>query len=359
MADPQTKDREDIGKLHAEAVPDIAESAREFSSVPLFGVAAGDIMYDSLQFFPEYERAVSKMGIPCFQVVGNHDVDNEARTDDASVETFNGHFGPAYYSFNRGEVHYVVLDDVFWFGRYMGYIDQMQLDWLESDLSFVGHGSPVVVFVHIPTFNRNHVRHGKKYPDNAVVVTNRALLYRLLEPFDAYIICGHMHQSEYLKDGGAEIHICGALCGAWWTGPVCEDGTPKGYAIYEVNGREITWRYKSLGMDIDHQMRLYPPGSDDVYPEHAIANIWSADQHWKVYWYEDGVKKGYMQRRVGMDPLAERLYRGNSLPIKHPWAEAAITDHLFYAKPSPGAKKITVEATDRWGRTCRETLELK
>ncbi len=359
MADPQTKDREDMGKLHAEAVPDIKNMARELSSVPLFGVSCGDIMYDSLQFFPEYERAVSKMGIPCFQVVGNHDVDETAWTDEASVETFQSYFGPAYYSFNRGEIHYIVLDDVFWFGRYMGYIDRLQLDWLENDLSFVEKETTVVVFVHIPPYNRNHIRHGKKHPENAVVVTNRALLYDLLEPFEALIICGHLHQSEYLKDQNAEIHICGALCGAWWTGPVCGDGTPMGYSVYEVNGSEISWRYKSLGKNIDYQMRLYPPGSDNVYPDDVIANIWSADKKWKVYWYEDGVKKGYMQRRVGMDPLAEKLYRGGSVPAKHTWVEPALTDHLFYAKPSPGAGEITVETTDRWGRIYRETLNLK
>jgi hypothetical protein len=359
MADPQTRDREDIGTLHAEAVPDIMKSVRELSLPSLFGVACGDIMYDSLQFFPEYERAVSRIGIPCFQVLGNHDVDGEAGTDEASVVTFQRCFGPPYYSFNRGEIHYVVLDDVFWFGGYIGYIDQIQFDWLEEDLSHIERGSTIVVFVHIPPYNRTHIRHGKKHPENTVVVTNRTLLYNILEPFKAYIICGHMHQSEYLEDHGAEIHICGALCGAWWTGSVCEDGTPMGYAVYEVDGSEISWRYKSLGSDIDHQMRLYPPGSDDVYPDDAIANIWSADMNWRVYWYEDGVAQGHMQRRVGMDPLAERLYRGGGVPEKHPWVEPVVTDHLFYAKPSAGAKEITVEAIDQWGRTYRETIELQ
>lgn len=358
MADPQTKDLEDINLMHTEAVPDIKEMARELSSVPLFGVTCGDIMYDSLQFFPEYERAVSNMGIPCFQVLGNHDADKTAGTDEASAIPFQHYFGPTYYSFNRGGIHYVVLDDVFSFGSYIGYIDQLQLDWLENDLSLVEKGTTVVVFLHIPPYNRYHIRHGMKHPENTGVVTNRTLLYRLLEPFRAYFICGHMHQSEYLKHHDAEIHICGAVCGAWWTGPVCDDGTPNGYSVYEANGSELSWRYKSLGKDIDHQMRLYPPGSDNVYPDDAIANIWSADKGWKVYWYEDGERKGYMQRRVGMDPLAEKLYLGDALPEKRPWVEPLITDHLFYAKPSPGAREITVEVTDKWGRIYRETLKL-
>jgi hypothetical protein len=359
MADPQTQDSADVALLHAEAVPDVAAVAAGFAHRNVFAVAAGDIMYDNLELYPEYELAVTRMGIPCFQVFGNHDADQDAWTDARSTATFERHFGPRYYSFNRGEIHYVVLDDIFWFGSYIGYVDQEQLDWLEKDLSFIEPERTVAVFMHIPIYNRQHIRHGKKEPRWSVVVVNRSLVYEILEPYKTYMICGHMHESEYLHDGGAEIHICGALCGAWWTGPVCSDGTPMGYSVYEVRGTGITWRYKSLGEDFDHQMRLYPPGADNVYPDEVIANIWSADQDWKVYWYEDGVKQGYMQRRVGMDPLAEKLYRGDGRPEKRSWVEPTLTDHLFYAKPSPGAREIAVEAVDGWGRVYRETITLR
>ena len=66
-----------------------------------------------------------------------------------------------------------------------------------------------------------------------------------------------------------------------------------------------------------------------------------------------------MQRRVGMDPLAEKLYRGDALPAKRPWIEPVLTDHLFYAKPSPEAREITVEAIDGWGRVYRESIVLQ
>jgi hypothetical protein len=157
--------------------------------------------------------------------VGNHDVEVDQKTDEGSVRTFSRYFGPTYYSFNRGEIHYVVLDDIFWFGEYIGYIDQRQLDWLRADLAFVEKGKTVVVFVHIPSYSLVFKKIGETRPPNNFVVVNRELLYTLLEPYKSYIICGHAHQSEYLKDGGSEVHVTGAVCGAWWTGPICNDGT--------------------------------------------------------------------------------------------------------------------------------------
>ena len=101
-------------------------------------MACGDLMYNHLELFPEYERAVKEMGVPFFQVIGNHDMDFTAAGDAHSGDTFSRHFGPRYYSFDRGAVHYVVLDDVFWHGSgYIGYLDDDQLTWLAGDLARV------------------------------------------------------------------------------------------------------------------------------------------------------------------------------------------------------------------------------
>ncbi|HEY4613243.1 MAG TPA: calcineurin-like phosphoesterase family protein [Bacteroidota bacterium] len=356
MADPQTLDAADVARFHAETVPDVQATVKKMSDTPLFGVGCGDLMYDHLEFFPEYEKAVMRMGVPCFQVVGNHDVEVDQRTDEGSIRTFSRYFGPTYYSFNRGEVHYVVLDDIFWFGGYIGYIDQQQLDWLRADLALVEKGRTVVAFIHIPSYCLEFNREGGRQPDLRSAVTNRELLYRLLEPYKSYIISGHMHESEYLKDGGAEVHVTGAVCGAWWTGPICDDGTPNGYSIYEMNGSELSWQYKSTGLDIDHQMRLYAPKSELNPTDELIANVWTADSLWKVILYENGMKKGALERRNGKDPLSVKLHSGDAMPQKHNWVEPAATDHLFYAKLSPGTKDIIVEATDRWGRVYRERM---
>ena len=132
-------------------------------------------------------------------MLGNHDVEIKTKTDEQSVRTFERFFGPAYYSFNRGEIHYVVLDDIFWFGSYIGYLTEKQLSWLKVDLAQIESGKTVAVFVHIPPHSEYALRAGQQMPDN-LIITNKELLYNLLEPYDSYVICGHLHVSEYLKE---------------------------------------------------------------------------------------------------------------------------------------------------------------
>jgi hypothetical protein len=351
LADPQTQDDLEMRWLHEQTVPDIRALLGELGQTESFGIGCGDIMYDNLEFFPEYERAVSRMCVPFFQVVGNHDLDQGSPTDEGSVDTFSGHFGPRYYSFERGEVHYVVLDDVFWYGSsYLGYLDADQLSWLEADLTRIEPGRTVVVATHIPVAGSRHTREGKSKPDINMSVANREALYRQLEPYNAHILVGHTHESEHLFEGGVHEHVCGAVCGAWWSGPICGDGTPKGYALYEIQGSEVTWRYKSTGHGLDHQIRAYPIGVDPGAPDEIVANVWDWDPKWTVVWYEDGERKGAMARRVAHDPQSVKLHTGPDLPPRRKWVEPYPTGHLFYAPASRTAREIRVEATDRFGR---------
>ena len=43
-------------------------------------------------------------------------------------------------------------------------------------------------------------------------------------------------------------------------GDVNCDGTPRGYAVVEVDGERLSWYYKPAGGKRDMQMRLYAPG---------------------------------------------------------------------------------------------------
>jgi hypothetical protein len=135
------------------------------------------------------------------------------------------------------------------------------------------------------------------------------------------------------------------VCGAWWTGGVCYDGTPNGYGVYEVRGSEIRWRYKATGQPDTHQLRVFPRGADPKSPDEIVANVWAFEPGWSVVWY-DGA-----DRRTGLDPLAVRLQAGPELPAKRAWVDPVPTTHLFYAPVGPGAGAVRVEATDPAGRT--------
>lgn len=357
LADPQTENDFEMKRLHDETVPDVVATRQALGDQSLFGVGCGDIMFDHLELYPEYERAVSRMGIPFAQVVGNHDLDFDSRTTEGATATFERYFGPSHYSFDVGQVHYVMLNDVFWHGAgYLGYLTAEQLEWVKNDLAFVAPGRTVIVFLHIPVISTQYERNGLRDPSISLSLTNRQALYRLLERHRAHIIAGHTHESEHRVQGTVQEHVAGATCGAWWSGDICFDGTPNGYGIYEVDGERISWRYKSTGRDPSHQIRLYAPGSDKSAPGDLVANVWDWDSSWTVRWFEDGQPRGLLSRRRGLDPLSARLHAGDKLPERRPWVDPILTNHLFYAAVAPGAKEWRVEAKDGFGRTYTETL---
>ncbi len=72
-------------------------------------------------------------------------------------------------------------------------------------------------------------------------------------------------------------------------------------------------------------------------------------------WSEDGVSRGPMARRRGLDPLSVSLHAGPYKPVGETWVDPTPTDHLFYATPSPNARESMVEATDGWGRVYRHS----
>lgn len=93
-----------------------------------------------------------------FHVLGNHDMD---KLDKAAVQDFWG-MDRRYYSFDRGEFHFVVMDrnhirtedgdvpyakgNYFSFPKQISYADREQLEWVRADL--MATELPIVVFVH-------------------------------------------------------------------------------------------------------------------------------------------------------------------------------------------------------------------
>ncbi|HEY1021219.1 MAG TPA: calcineurin-like phosphoesterase C-terminal domain-containing protein, partial [Flavisolibacter sp.] len=361
-ADTQMMSKKDCEQLKAESVPDLQALVKSYPEGTLFhGIGCGDLVWDKFDLFADYKEAVAATGIPFFNVIGNHDMDIDARTDDYSAQTFKKQFGPTYYSFNRGQVHYVVLDDVFFIGtakKYIGYLTEVQLKWLEQDLAQVKPGATVVLSLHIPT-NTGAARRNQKPEEFGGTVANRRQLYKLLAPFNVHIMSGHTHFNESWEEGNIMEHNHGTVCGAWWTGPICGDGTPGGYGVYEVDGNDIKWYYKSTGKPRNHQLRIYDRGRLNDSPALVVANVWNWDKKWKVEWWEDDIPKGAMQQKLALDPWAVELYAGPELPKKHKFVEPTLADHLFFASPSPGAKKISVRATDRFGTVYSEELQLK
>jgi len=335
-ADPQVKNKSDVEKMLAQSVPDMQQHVQQLGGL-IHGITVGDIVWDNHDRFEDYKDAVRKMNIPFFQALGNHDMDYRQGDDSVSDKTFKSHFGPTYYSFNRGKVHYVVLDDVRYLGRereYDGFITENQLEWLKKDLAFVPKDHLVIVCLHIPVHNG---------------VSNRDELYEILKPYKAHIMSGHTHTNLNLIKKGVYEHVHGTVCGAWWTGPICGDGTPPGYGVYEVNGTDLTWYYKPVGNEQNFQSTIFIQRNETGAQE-LVANVWNYDPSWKVEWETDGQLQGALSATEGYDPLAVVLYKGDQLPAGRPFVEPKKTKHLFKTIIPEGVQAVKVKVTDRFGR---------
>jgi len=335
-ADPQVKNKKDVAQMMETSVPDVQRLIREMGPNALVhGICVGDLVWDNLPLYEDYVAAVGKMGIPFFQALGNHDMDYRQGGDETSDKTFKEYFGPTYYSFNRGKAHYIVLDDVRYLGRereYDGYITEAQLAWMEKDLALVPKDNLVIINLHIPVHNS---------------VKNKADFYKVLEKFtNVHVMSGHTHYNKNVIQNGVFEHNHGTVCGAWWTGPICEDGTPRGYGVYEVKGTKLKWYYKSTDLDRKHQISIDIETLSNQ--KRIIANVWNYDPEWKVECFLDG-KQVVMEKQVGFDPEAVRLYLGDKLPASRAFAEPKKTDHLFMVHCEPSVKNVKVVVTDRFG----------
>jgi len=337
-ADPQVKNAKDVQKMMNESVPCVKKYLAALSAGTLIhGITVGDIVWDELKLFDEYNKAVAEMNIPFFQCLGNHDMDYRKGGDETSDDTFQLTYGPTYYSFNRGQVHYVVMDNVRYLGRereYDGWVQQHQLDWLLKDLQFVPKDKLIVLCLHIP------VHSGTK---------NRDALYAVLEDRKVHIMSGHTHYNVNALNGNIYEHNHGTVCGAWWTGAICEDGTPNGYGIYKVKGTDITWHYQSTGMGADYQMKVYA-AEYSATEKQVVVNVWNADPAWKTEYFVDGVSKGALEQFEGFDNDAYKSMLGPELPKPRGFAEPRMTKHLFKAIVPTGSREVKVVATDRFGK---------
>ena len=357
-ADPQIKSVKEAQQAR-EVVGDLKKLIDRKGSSVFHGMGCGDIVGDNPILFDSTKTMLSDLGIPFYQSIGNHDLQYSNRSNESAAEMFKKHFGPDYYSFNRGDIHYVVLNDVFYIGRdyfYIGYIPETQLAWLEKDLALVDTTKTVVVALHIPTALNQQDIDQFSYSNISKSVSNKKALYQLLAPYQAHIVSGHMHVSNNVVITPKLFeHNVSAVCGAWWQGPYAQDGTPIGYAVFEANGPELTWYYKSAGYDKDFQFTACAVGQNPEQPEYFTVNVWNWDPEWKVCWYENGVKMGEMEQYEGRDPATTAAYADKE-KLDYKWITSANTTHLFKAKPRNASAQISIEVTDRFGNSFKKDL---
>ena len=354
-ADAQVTSVEDV-EQYKSIVADNVALKNTYSGMKVFGMDCGDIVGDSPWFFPNYVEAVKPLDMPIFRAIGNHDMDYFGRTYETSYKTFETYFGPKHFSFDCGDAHYIVIDDNFYTGygiNYFTYVDEKTFRWLEQDLAGVAKDKLLFVFMHIPTSLVADLDEAKFGTDE---MTNVRQFHALFEGYETHIVSGHTHFNLNVEYSDKMIeHNTAAACGTWWRTEECMDGTPRGYAVFEVTGKTVKWYYKSSGYDRDYQMRVYAPGSAEEFPEDVIANVWNYDSRWKVELLENGVKTADMVKYTDYDPIS-REHCSNREIVLYDWIWPIKNSHMFHAKPLNPNAKIQVRATDRFGNVYIQDL---
>ncbi|MDE7442596.1 MAG: calcineurin-like phosphoesterase C-terminal domain-containing protein, partial [Muribaculaceae bacterium] len=120
--------------------------------------------------------------------------------------------------------------------------------------------------------------------------------------------------------------------------------------VYDVDGSDISWRFKPLGDDDFSQIKIHQPAPFGSRLKIDV-NVFDYDSNWTVTWRLDGVDKGRMYNYEALDPHANELYADH----EKSWCRPTLTKHLFYGYLPTDYSNIEVFATDRFGRThtCR------
>ena len=306
------------------------------------------------------QLVAKKLDIPIYRAIGNHDMDCNGATHETSYRTFEGYFGPTHYSFNKGNAHYIVINNNFYVGReyfYIGYVDETTFKWLEEDLSYVPKGTLVFFITHIPTRITEQKRpFNYDYAMLAGETINAEAVHQLLDGYETHFLTGHLHSNSNIVFNDHQMeHNTAAVCGIWWHADVCIDGTPQGYGVYEVDENQVKWYYKSAGHPKDYQFRSYAAGTSKEFPKDIIANVWNWDKNWKVEWLENGKVMGTMTQYTGVDPYAHQVCTDKKRTMQS-WISAASTGHMFRATPRNPKAKIEIRVTDRFGKVYQQNV---
>ena len=347
-----------------------------------FGLSLGDLVGNNLELFEPYIKAVQKVGIPWYNVMGNHDMNFDAPQDHLSDETYEAHFGPANYSFNYGKVHFIIMDDIIYPDPrdekgYWGGFRKDQLDFIENDLKYVNKEKLIVLAWHIPLLEPSG--------EDTFKDEDKQRLFAMLSKFPHTLsLSAHTHiqrqdffgeQDGFNRDLEHHEYNVGTTSGDWYSGKLDEqgipisvmrDGTPKGYAFIHFDGNKYQTDYKVAGKEKDFQMKIFTPkvvATGRNTQAGIFVNFFMGKEGDEVLYRIDGGDWKSMEYTATKDPsyqilvyewdLAEQLMPGrrSSNPINstHLWRGNIPT------KLKQGKHTIEIKATDMFGKIYKAT----
>jgi hypothetical protein len=364
FADPQARDQRELDFIAHDVVEELVGTDARF------GVTLGDILFDDLSLFENHNALIALIGIPWYNVIGNHDINYDAADDRHSDETFERFYGPAYYAYTHGPVHFIVLDNVAWGGRkpegtgtYTSGLGREQIEFVKNLLPHIPEDELLLMMMHIPITGTADARE----------------LFKLIEdrPY-TMSISGHTHWQAHQFLGaeqgwhGREPHhhvINVTVSGSWWSGEPDEngiphtmmrDGAPNGYSIITFNGHQATVDFKAARRPESYQMNIHAPERVHAGPGRTnwvYVNVFGGSERSTVQMRVDPTGQWITLEKVAEhDPYFRRLKQmeqereltNRALP------EPVNSAHLWKAPlpemDTPGVHRIWVQTEDQYGR---------
>lgn len=368
-----------------------------------YALTLGDMTWDLYWYDNTYDLTVyvdmikNKLsGLQIFHTIGNHDHDMMEVGDFNTVSLYKKAVAPTYYSFNIGDVHYVVLDDILCKNtgtggdgrKYDSTLTNEQLAWLKKDLSYVDKSKTLVITMHAQMYNEN----------GAASLSNASQLATLCSGYKTHVMTAHTHvvwNNDFSATNNIVHHNSGAICGTWWwTGyytpelNLCKDGSPAGYYVYQMNGTDVKWRFKPTGRDFNYAFRTYDrnqivmtaanfaPGAttsgassfessasswkSSSKDNYVYINVFDYDKSWKIEVTENG--KALTPELVTIkDPLhlityEAKRYNAGSSPTGD-FKARSVSSHIFRVKASSASSTLEIKVTDRFGNVSTESMK--
>ena len=369
FGDTQARGMKEVNYIFHDVVEEL------IGSKAVFGVTLGDIVADDPELMDDVAAGIAQIGIPWYNIIGNHDNDRDAKTNDDRDNTFEKFFGPSTYAFEYADVVFIGLNDIFFKpdGKYISHITDSQLDFVKNYLQFVPENKLVVLMMHSPI----------------VACDNREAMFSLMENRpNTFSISGHVHEQLNLfvdekmgwKGKTPHHHLINAtVCGSWWCGlkdetgiphATMNDGAPNGYSVISFDGSKYSVQFKAARRPANYQMNIYLP--DELTKTmadttHVLVNVFAGSEKSVVEMQIDNGNLIKLENFKTIDPEILRMHQlspyldteinGKKLDdiFGYGMDFPSVSTHIWKAALpkgiAPGTHKITVRTTDMYNQT--------
>lgn len=386
----------------------------QHSGQKMYALTLGDMTWDLYWYknnyaLPQYRETINRQvkNLQIYHTMGNHDNDFMTTSDYDAAVKYVDCIGPTFYSFNIGQVHYVVMDNIDCSAydgtdsrNYVKKLSNEQLNWLAKDLAYVDKSTPLIVAMHAQIYKPTST--GFAFDHDSA---NTEALLAALDGYEVHFVTGHTHKvynitpdDDVVKGRDIHEHNSGAICASWWWSGnltpgvhVSIDGAPGGYAIWDIDGTDFAWLYKSTGWPEEYQFRSYdlnnvhfsmadvPLMPSDIsasvknaymqyvnaYPQNndneVLINIWNWNSDWTLSVVDENRKTLPYTEVWAYDPLhiaALSVKRFNNAGLKS--TPSFITDkftHFFKVKADDADTDLVITVKDEFGNEWTENMQ--